>query len=58
MKKVLAITRDQFWVIGTIMAPDNVGVVKTNMKNVPDEMPDTVFYLTPGPTNPETYFYE
>jgi peptide/nickel transport system substrate-binding protein len=58
MKKILAITRDQFWVIGTVMAPDNVGVVKTNMKNVPDEMPDTVFYLTPGPTNPETYFYE
>jgi len=58
MKKLLAITRDQFWVIGTMMAPDNVGVVKTNMKNVPEELPDTVFYMTPGPTNPETYFYE
>ncbi|WP_395679337.1 ABC transporter substrate-binding protein [Inquilinus sp.] len=58
MKKLLAITRDQFWVIGTVMAPDNYGVVKTNMKNVPEELPDTVFYMTPGPTNPETYFYE
>lgn len=58
MKKVLAIARDQFYVIGTNMDADNYGVVKNNMRNVPDLMPDTFFYMTPGPTNPEQYFYE
>lgn len=58
MKKILAITREQFYVIGTNMDADNYGVVKNNMRNVPDLMPDTFFYMTPGPTNPEQYFYE
>jgi peptide/nickel transport system substrate-binding protein len=58
MKKILAITREQFYVIGTNMDADNYGVVKNNMRNVPELMPDTFFYMTPGPTNPEQYFYE
>jgi peptide/nickel transport system substrate-binding protein len=44
-------------VIGTNRAPANFGIVRTTMRNVPDEMPNTAFYLTPGPTNPETWFY-
>lgn len=58
MKQILEITRDQFYVIGTNMEADNYGVVKNNMRNVPEVMPDTFFYMTPGPTNPEQYFYE
>ncbi len=33
------------------MDPDKVGVVKNNMHNVPASMPNTFFYVTPGPTN-------
>jgi peptide/nickel transport system substrate-binding protein len=58
MRQILEITRDEFYVIGTNMEPDNYGVVRNNMRNVPTEMPDTLFYLTPGPTNPEQYFFE
>jgi peptide/nickel transport system substrate-binding protein len=57
MKQVLAITKDQFYIIGTNMDPDKVGVVKTNMHNVPASMPSTFFYVTPGPTNPEQYYF-
>lgn len=57
MKRILAITKDQFYVIGTNMEPDKVGIVKNNMHNVPALMPNTFFYLTPGPTNPEQYYY-
>ncbi|MBB3456374.1 peptide/nickel transport system substrate-binding protein [Rhizobium sp. BK313] len=57
MKQVLAITKDQFYIIGTNMDPDKVGVVKNNMHNVPASMPNTFFYVTPGPTNPEQYYF-
>ncbi len=58
MKQILAITRDQFYVIGTNMAPDNYGIVSNRLHNVPAEMPDTLFYVTPGPTNPEQYYFD
>lgn len=58
MKKLLAITRDQFPVIGTNLEPDRVGIVKKNMRNVPKVMPNTIFYMNPGPTDPETYYYQ
>ncbi|WP_342361868.1 ABC transporter substrate-binding protein [Terrarubrum flagellatum] len=56
MRQILKITKDEFYVIGTDMDPDNYGIVKNNFHNVPQEMPDTAFYVTPGPTNPEQYF--
>ncbi|MBS7701108.1 MULTISPECIES: ABC transporter substrate-binding protein [unclassified Chelatococcus] len=56
MRQILAITGEEFPVIGTDMDPDNYGVVKTNFHNVPEIMPDTAFYVTPGPTNPEQYY--
>ena len=58
MRQILEIAREEFYVIGTNMQPDDYGVVKKNMRNVPDLMPNTAFYMTPGPTNPEQYFYE
>lgn len=58
MKQILAITKTEFPVIGTMLDPDNYGVVKTNFHNVPASMPDTSFYLNPGPTNPETFYMD
>ena len=57
MKQLLAITKDQFYVIGTNMEPDKVGIIRNNMRNVPKSMPSTFFYVTPGPTNPEQYYF-
>ncbi|MGO6698229.1 ABC transporter substrate-binding protein [Rhizobium ruizarguesonis] len=58
MKELLAITRDEFYVIGTNLEPDRVGIVKTNMRNVPKVIPSTSFYMTPGPAKPETFYYQ
>jgi peptide/nickel transport system substrate-binding protein len=58
MREILETTQSQFYVIGTNMAPDNYGVVKNNMRNVPELMPDTLFAMTPGLTNPAQYYFE
>ena len=58
MKQLLAITRDQFYVIGTNLEPDRVGIVKKNMHNVPKVVPNTSFYMNPGPLAPETFYYD
>ena len=58
MKELLAITRDEFYIIGTNLEPDRVGIVKSNMVNVPDVIPSTSFYMTPGPVKPETFYYQ
>lgn len=55
MRQIVAIARDEFWVIGTNMEPDRFGIVKLDMRNVPERMPNTFFYMTPGPTQPEQY---
>lgn len=57
MKDILAITEDEFYVIGTNMEPDRVGIKKNNLRNVPDFMPNTYFYMTPGPAVPEQFFF-
>lgn len=58
MKELLAITRDEFYIIGTNLEPDRVGIVKKNMRNVPKVIPSTSFYMIPGPVRPETFYYE
>ena len=58
MQEIVAIARDRFYVIGTNMEPDRVGIVNTRMRNVPDFMPNTFFYMTPGPAAAEQFFYE
>jgi peptide/nickel transport system substrate-binding protein len=58
LREIIAIAREEFYVIGTNLEPDLYGVVSNRMRNVPGEMPNTFFYMTPGPTNPEQYFFE
>jgi len=57
MREILAITREQFPVIGTNRAPMLYGIVRTTLRNVPEEIPNTLFYMTPGPASAETWFY-
>ncbi|KFL30029.1 ABC transporter substrate-binding protein [Devosia riboflavina] len=57
MAQIIAAAKDRFNIIGTNMEPDKVGIVKNNMHNVPASMPNTWFYMTPGPTNPEQFYF-
>ena len=58
MKQILAIAKEQFWAIGTVLPGNGYGIVKNNFRNVPESMVDAYYYGTPGPTNPEQYFIQ
>ncbi|MEQ4209146.1 ABC transporter substrate-binding protein [Actinopolymorpha sp. B9G3] len=56
MKEILAITRDEFYTIGINLQPEEYATVANRVRNVPEEMPNSWVYPSPGPTNPEQYF--
>jgi peptide/nickel transport system substrate-binding protein len=56
MREVLAIARDEFYVLGINLQPEEYATVANRLRNVPAEMPNSWVYPTPGPTNPEQYF--
>ncbi|WP_457663404.1 ABC transporter substrate-binding protein [Sinorhizobium medicae] len=56
MAEILEIAADQFYVFGICLPADSYGVVKNDMQNVPEAMPNSWGYPTPGPANPETFF--
>jgi peptide/nickel transport system substrate-binding protein len=58
MKEIIAIAKDQFYVIGISSSPPGYGIVRNNFFNVPGSMPDSWQYPTPAPTSPEQYFFE
>lgn len=58
MKEILAIAKDQLYVIGISSTPPGYGIVKNNFHDVPASMPDSWQYPTPAPTNPEQYWIE
>jgi peptide/nickel transport system substrate-binding protein len=58
MKEILAIAKDQFYVIGISASPPGYGIVKNNFHNVPETMIGSWQYPDPAPTNPEQYWIE
>lgn len=58
MKELLEISADNFYLIGLCLPGMGYGIVKNNMYNVPETMVGSWKYPTPGPTNPEQYFYK
>jgi ABC-type transport system substrate-binding protein len=56
MKEILAITKDEFYTIGINLQPEEYATVANRLRNVPDKMPNSWVYPSPGPTNPEQYF--
>lgn len=58
MGQIHAIAKEQFWAIGTVLPANRYGIVKNSMRNVPESMVDAYYYGTPGPTNPEQYFFQ
>lgn len=56
-RQIHQIAADEFEIFGVSLAPNLVGVVKKNLRNVPRQIPASWMYPDPGPTLPQTYFY-
>ena len=56
MKEILAIAKDQLYVIGISSSPPGYGIVSNTFHNVPTSMPGSWQYPTPAPTQPEQYW--
>lgn len=57
MKELIEKSAEQFFCIGIVTPPDGFGIVKNNMKNVPDTMINSWPYPTPAPVNVFTFFF-
>ncbi|MCR9218194.1 MAG: ABC transporter substrate-binding protein [bacterium] len=58
MAQILENAADQFLVFGVSLPPDGYGVVKNNVVNMPDEMPNSFSWPTPMPIGTEQLFKE
>jgi peptide/nickel transport system substrate-binding protein len=56
MARILENAADQFLVFGVSLPPDGYGVVKNDMVNTMDTMPNSFGWPTPGPSRPEQFF--
>ena len=56
MLKLLESAAEQFLVFGVSLPPDGYGIVKNNMVNTMDVMPNSFGWPTPGPSRPEQFF--
>jgi peptide/nickel transport system substrate-binding protein len=57
MEEILDIAAEEFWLMGIGTPLNSFGIVKNNMRNVPD-MFFSWEWPTPAPTNTFTYFFE
>lgn len=56
MNQILDIAAEEFWTMGVAFEGPGYAVKKNSFHNVPDSMPASWIYPTPGPTNPEQYY--
>ena len=56
-REIHQMAADEFEVVGISLAPNLVGVVSKDLRNVPGTIPASWMYPDPGPTLPQTYFF-
>ena len=56
MLQLLNNAADQFLVFGVSLPPDGFGIVKNDMVNTMDVMPNSFIWPTPAPSGPEQFF--
>jgi peptide/nickel transport system substrate-binding protein len=57
-RQVLAIAKDQFWIIGIGSYPPPFMVANNRLKNVASGIPETAVFNTPAHANPEMWFLD
>ena len=58
MRQILDLNAENLWTIGISSFPRQLAIVKNDFRNVPTTILESWVYPTPGPTNPETYFWK
>lgn len=58
MKEILAITKEQFPVIGVSLMPDGYYIAKNNLRNVANDMKHAWLFPTPAPYDPAQWYFE
>ncbi|MFK7889445.1 MAG: ABC transporter substrate-binding protein [Granulosicoccus sp.] len=56
-REIHQLAADSMESIGISLAPNLIGVVNTDLRNVPPVIPASWMYPDPGPTLPQTYYY-
>ncbi len=56
MKKIVAIAKQEFWIMGISLPPSTYGIVTDRLQNVPKSMWDLGRFPSPAPSNPAQYF--
>ncbi|MBB6553379.1 ABC transporter substrate-binding protein [Nonomuraea rubra] len=57
-RQILAIAKEQFYVIGIVLPTDGYAIASKKLKNVPESYPDAFLHLAPGPANVPTWYFE
>ena len=57
-REIHQMAADEMEIIGISLAPNLVGVVNKDLKNAPRSLPSSWMYPDPGPTLPQTWYWE
>lgn len=57
-RQVLAITKEEFPVIGVSLMPNSYSIIRNNLKNAPETMFNAWLFPTPSPMDPVTWYFE
>lgn len=58
MREIIRIAKDKFYTIGTVLTPENYGILANEIRNVPLRQPDSWPFPNPGLSYPEQYFID
>jgi peptide/nickel transport system substrate-binding protein len=57
MKRILQISKEYFYHIGTSLIAPTYAVVKNTLRNVPESMPSSFIFSTPVSVNPQQRYF-
>lgn len=56
-RQILAISKEQFYAIGTVLPGDGFAIAKNTLRNVVESYPESPLYFSPGHIDPPTWYF-
>ncbi|SCB25428.1 ABC transporter substrate-binding protein [Rhizobium hainanense] len=57
MKQIFDIAAEEFETVGLCLAVGGFGIIRNNLRNVPEKQPDSWSWPNPGPAMPQQFFF-